>query len=109
MLISDFSIKRPIVTVATMLAVVAFGLAALSRLKSDEFPDIQYPAVGINLAYPGAAPEAVEREILEPLEDRLASLPGIDKMQSSAYDGGATLHVVTATASASRTRIMLRP
>ena len=60
MLISDFSIKRPIVTVAVMLAIVAFGLAALFRLQSDELPDIQFPALGISLAYPGGSPESVE-------------------------------------------------
>jgi hydrophobic/amphiphilic exporter-1 (mainly G- bacteria), HAE1 family len=93
MLISDFSIRRPIVTVAAMLAVVAFGVAALSRLKRDELPDIQFPAVGVSIAYPGASPESVEREVLEPVEDRIAGLPGIDKLQSSAYDGGAQLAV----------------
>ena len=93
MLISDFSIKRPIVTVAVMLAIVAFGLAALFRLQSDELPDIQFPALGISLAYPGGSPESVERELLDPVEDRLASLAGIDKLQSSAHEGGAELTV----------------
>jgi HAE1 family hydrophobic/amphiphilic exporter-1 len=41
MWISDFAIRRPLVTVVTMLALVVFGLLALLRLKVDEFPDIQ--------------------------------------------------------------------
>src|SRR5215212_3336866 len=93
MLISDFSIKRPIVTVATMLAIAVFGLAALARLKTDELPDIQVPVLGVFVAYPGASPDGVEREVLEPLEDRLSSLAGVDHIQSSAYDGVAQIGV----------------
>ena len=93
MFISDFSIKRPIVTVTTMIAIAVFGLAALSRLQSNELPDIQFPVIGVSVVYPGASPDGVEREILEPLEDRLATLAGVDKLESSAYDGMAQLIV----------------
>ena len=46
MLISDFAIKRPIVTVVSMLALVVFGLIALGKLQTDEFPDIAPPLYG---------------------------------------------------------------
>ena len=45
MVISDFAIKRPMITVVTMVALVVFGLFALWRLQVDEFPDIQQPVV----------------------------------------------------------------
>jgi HAE1 family hydrophobic/amphiphilic exporter-1 len=93
MLISDFAIRRPIVTVVTMLAIALFGLAALARLNNDEYPDIQFPVVGVSIAYPGASPEGVEREILEPIEDRLSSLAGVDKLQSTAVDGALQIVV----------------
>jgi len=94
MFISDFSIKRPIVTVAILLAIGVFGLAALARLKSDEFPDVQFPALGVMLTYPGAAPEGVERELVDPIEDQIATLPGVDKIQSTAFDGAAQVLVL---------------
>ena len=56
MFISDFAIRRPIITVVTMIALVVFGLASLSRLDTDEFPDIDAPIVFMAIAYPGAAP-----------------------------------------------------
>ena len=43
MFISDFAIKRPIITVTAMVALVVFGVLALLKLKTDEFPDIQAP------------------------------------------------------------------
>src|SRR3954469_6019838 len=94
MLISDFAIRRPMVTIAAVIAIALFGLAALARLDTDEYPDVQFPAVGINIAYPGASPEAVEREVITPLEDRLASLPGVDRMESSALDGAAQVAIL---------------
>ena len=95
MFISDFAIKRPIVTVTSMLALVAFGVAALVNLHTDEFPDIQQPIVGVTISYPGASPETVEREIIEPVEESFSSISGLDweKTQASATDGLATFIV----------------
>ena len=94
MLISDFAIKKPIVTVTVMLALVVFGLFALGVLKTDEFPDIQQPIVVVTIVYPGASPETVEREVVDPIEDALFSISGIDGKQTiaSAIDGLRAVH-----------------
>ena len=95
MFISDFAIQRPIVTVTAMLALVAFGIAALVNLETDEFPDIQQPIVGVTILYPGASPETVEREIVDPIEESFSSISGVDwaKTQASATDGLAQFTV----------------
>ena len=93
MFISDFAIKRPIVTVVTMLALVAFGMAALFKLQTDEFPDIQAPIVFVGVGYPGAAPDIVEREVVDRIEDRLSSISGVDKIISTTTDGFAQIIV----------------
>jgi HAE1 family hydrophobic/amphiphilic exporter-1 len=89
MLISDFAIRRPIVTITAMVALVAFGIAALLNLHTDEFPDIQQPVIGVTIVYPGASPETVEREIVDPIEEAFSSISGLDwsKTQASATDG----------------------
>ncbi len=91
MLISDAAIKKPIATITVMLALVVFGLFALWRLKTDEFPDIQQPIVVVGIPYPGASPETVEREVVDPIEDGLFSISGLDpkKTTASAIDGFA--------------------
>jgi HAE1 family hydrophobic/amphiphilic exporter-1 len=91
MFVSDFAIKRPIITVVTMIALVVFGLAALARLDTDEFPDIDQPIVFIGIPYPGAAPDVVEREVVTRLEDKLSSISGVDKMNSTSTDGFAQI------------------
>src|SRR5262249_12404830 len=93
MFISDFAIERPIITVVTMIALVVFGLASLARLDTDEFPDIDQPIVFVGVAYPGAAPDVVEREVVQRLEDRISSISGVDKMNSSSTDGFAQIVV----------------
>ena len=77
MLISDFSIRQPVVTIVTMVALVVFGLIALFQVKTDEFPDVQPPFVSVGLVYPGAAPDGVEREVLDPVEEAIASISGV--------------------------------
>lgn len=89
MFISDFAIRRPIITIVSMLALVMFGLASLALLKTDEFPDVQPPIVVVSLLYPGAAPENVEREVLDPIEDVVSGISGVSQIQSSALDSFA--------------------
>ena len=91
MIISDFAIKRPMITVVTMVALVVFGLFALWRLQTDEFPDIQQPVVLTFIPYPGASPEGVEREILKPVEDAIKGISGVDKIYGTAGDGYAQI------------------
>ncbi|MDQ6885665.1 MAG: efflux RND transporter permease subunit [Gemmatimonadota bacterium] len=93
MFISDFAIKRPIITVTVMIALVVFGLAALLRLDTDEFPDIQNPIVAVTVPYPGASPETAEREVVDRLEEQFAGISQVDRIQSTAQDGVATVIV----------------
>jgi HAE1 family hydrophobic/amphiphilic exporter-1 len=87
--ISDFAIKKPIVTITSMLALVVFGVVALVALQTDEFPDVDQPIVAVTIVYPGASPDVVEREIVEPIEDAIFSISGVDARNStsSATDG----------------------
>ncbi len=95
MFISDLAIRKPIVTIAAMLALAAFGVLALAILTTDEFPDVQQPVIAVTIVYPGASPAVVEREVVVPVEDALFSISGIDatRTTSSATDGLAQLTV----------------
>jgi hydrophobic/amphiphilic exporter-1 (mainly G- bacteria), HAE1 family len=87
MLISDFAIRRPTITVVTMLALVVFGLFALVRLRTDEFPDVAPPFVSVGVIYPGASPDGVEKEVVDPIEEAISSISGVKKVTSRAEDG----------------------
>jgi HAE1 family hydrophobic/amphiphilic exporter-1 len=84
--ISDFSIRKPVVTIVMMLALVMFGVFALFRLEVDEFPEVNPPFITVAVAYPGASPAQVEREVIERIEDAVASIAGVDNMSSQSVD-----------------------
>lgn len=87
MWISNFAIDRPVVTIVLMLALVVFGLFAIVKLETDEFPEIDAPVVAVSVPYPGASPEVVEQEAIKPIEDAIASISGVDKITSTSVDG----------------------
>ncbi len=87
MIISDFAIKRPLITVVAMVAMVIFGLFALLKLKTDEFPDVAPQFLTVGIIYPGASPDVVESEILKPVEEQIGSISGVKRIIGKAYDG----------------------
>jgi hydrophobic/amphiphilic exporter-1 (mainly G- bacteria), HAE1 family len=87
MFISDFAIKKPLITVVAMVTLGVFGLFSLFKLKTDEFPDVAPPVVTIGIPYPGASPDGVEKEILDPIEEQISSISGVKHVNGSAYDG----------------------
>ncbi|HEX2189494.1 MAG TPA: efflux RND transporter permease subunit [Longimicrobiaceae bacterium] len=87
MWISDFAIRRPIITIVTMLALVVFGAFALFNLDTDEFPEVNPPVVSVAIPYPGASPDVVEREVVEPIEEAISAISGIDRINSQSLDG----------------------
>src|ERR1051325_8082479 len=93
MFISDFAIKRPLLTVVAMVALVIFGTFALFKLKTDEFPDVAPPFLTVGVVYPGAAPDVVEKEVLNPIEEQVGSITGVKRIFGKAYDSYAQLMI----------------
>jgi HAE1 family hydrophobic/amphiphilic exporter-1 len=93
MFISDLSIRRPVLTIVSMVALVIFGLVSLVLLQTDEFPDVAVPIVVVATPYPGASPDNVEREIVEPMEEAISGISGVTRVTSNALDGFATIIV----------------
>ena len=91
MLLSDFSIRRPVAMVVIIIGLMCFGLLALSKLRVNQFPDIEPPVLVVTIVYPGASPESVEREVVNRIEKALQSISGVDRSQAWAREGSATL------------------
>ncbi|MEM7691001.1 MAG: efflux RND transporter permease subunit, partial [Pseudomonadota bacterium] len=91
MVISDLSVRRPVMALVGSALIVAFGLLAFDRLPLREYPDIDPPIVTIETEYPGASAAVVENKITELIENRLSGIEGIKTMSSSSYDGLSTI------------------
>jgi hydrophobe/amphiphile efflux-1 (HAE1) family protein len=91
--ITDVSIKNPVFAWMMMASTVLFGILAVSRIGISQYPDVDYPTVSVSVSWPGAAPSAVERELLEPLEQALAQVEGVQQVASSARTGSARLTI----------------
>ncbi len=78
------------VSVGVILALI-FGLLALARLPVQLTPEVERPEISITTAWPGAAPEEVEAEIVEPQEDALRGVPGVTELLAQAKFGSASI------------------
>ncbi len=86
-----FAIQRPIAVMAAVIMAVLFGLVALKTIPIQLAPDVSRPVISITTNWPGAAPAEVEREILNPQEEAMKGLEGLQNMEGSAEDGRARL------------------
>jgi hydrophobic/amphiphilic exporter-1 (mainly G- bacteria), HAE1 family len=91
MFLSDFSIRRPLVTVVLILMLMALGLLALNKLRVNEIPDVEQPVLSVEIIYPGASPDTVEREVINRIEKSLQGIPGIYQIRSTAKDSNASI------------------
>ncbi|MFL6673183.1 MAG: efflux RND transporter permease subunit [Massilia sp.] len=91
MFLSNFSVKKPIATIVLILAMMCLGLLALKKLRVNQNPDVEVPFILVNVPYPGASPDTVEREIVNRLEKSMQSIPGVTEVNSSADEGMATI------------------
>lgn len=82
----SFCIRRPVLTIVMFITVAIFGLYAYSQLPIRENPDIEFPIVSVNVVLPGAEPEVVETEVVEPLEERINTIEGLKRLESTARE-----------------------
>ena len=93
MFLSNFSVKKPIVTIVILIMLMAMGLLALKKLKVNQIPDVDLPLLVIDINYPGASPDTVEREVLNRVEKAMQSVNGIKDLRGTANEGNANIQV----------------
>ena len=84
MLLSDLSIKRPVLATVLSLIIILVGLISYDRLAVREYPKIDEPVVNVATNYPGASAEIIESQVTQPLEESLAGIEGIELMTSTS-------------------------
>ena len=89
MTIAELALKRPITTMMLFLSCVVFGLLSARLLKVEFFPELDAPFILVQVPYPGSTPKEVEREIVRPLEEALATISGVQNMTAQADENGA--------------------
>jgi len=94
MFLSNFSIRQPVTTVAVVIVLMCLGLLALKNLRVNEIPDVQQPVIVVNIPYPGASPETVEREIVNRVEKALQSIPQVYQIRSTAAESNAQIVIL---------------
>ncbi|SCG73761.1 efflux RND transporter permease subunit [Micromonospora humi] len=92
-LLARFSLANRGLIALIALVTAAFGLFAVPSLKQQLLPSLEFPAAFIVAPYPGAAPEIVESQVAEPIENSLQGIPGLEKVTSTSREGAATVQV----------------
>ena len=93
MLLSDLSVRRPVLASVLSMVVVTLGVVGLGRLAVRELPDIDAPRVSISTSYPGAAAAVVETRVTQVLEDGISGIDGIRTISSQTSDGRSAVDV----------------
>ncbi len=88
-----WSSRSPIGVIVIAIFVLLLGFLSLAHLPLQLFPDIKRPELQIQTGWRSASPEEVESELLEPLENVMQGLPGVEEIEGSAIVGGANLNL----------------
>ena len=93
MILSDLSVRRPVLASVLSLVVLTLGIVGMSRLSMRELPDIDSPRVSISTNYPGAAASVVETRVTQLIENEISGIDGIRTISSDTSDGRASIDV----------------
>jgi multidrug efflux pump subunit AcrB len=93
MWLTRVSISQPVFATMVMVALCVLGLFSYQRLGVESMPEISVPGLWVEYSYPGASPEAVEREITKLVEENLNSVTGVKRITSRSFEGRSQTNV----------------
>ncbi len=91
--LTEVCVKKPVLAWMLMAATVVFGIVAASRIGISQFPDVDFPTISVSVAWEGAAPEVIENDVVDPLEEALVQVEGVKEIRSSSRMGSANVTV----------------
>lgn len=89
--VSAYSIKNPLVAILLFVLLTLGGIYGFMKMKVQQFPDIDLPAVVVTVTLPGAAPSQLENDIAKKIENKLTSIEGVKHIRTTLQTGAATM------------------
>jgi multidrug efflux pump len=91
--LTEVCVRKPVLAWMLMAATIVFGIVAGGRIGISQFPDVDFPTINVSAVWEGAAPEVMENEVVEPLEEALIQIEGIRNLTSSSRMGSCNITV----------------
>ena len=91
--LSEISIRRPVFAWMLMFGLIIFGAISFSRMGISQLPDVDFPVINIALTLDNAAPEIMESDVIDPIEDAVMGIEGIRTVSSTSSQGAANVTV----------------
>src|SRR5689334_7003674 len=93
MTLSDIAVRRPVFAMVVAIIMSIVGLAAFFTLPVRELPNVDPPQISVFTLYPGASAEVIESRITQLIEKQIASIQGIDRIDSRSRDGISAVNI----------------
>lgn len=94
MSLTELSVKRPVTTMMVFLSLVVIGIIATRLVPLEYFPDISFPGAFVQVPYPNASPEEIEEQVIRPMEEAIATISGLERMNSNAGENNGGIQVI---------------
>ncbi len=89
--LTDVCVKKPVLAWMLMAATIVFGVVAARRIGISQFPDVDFPTISVSVTWEGAAPEVMENDVVEILEEALVQVEGMRTITSYSRQGSASI------------------
>ncbi len=93
MKLPDLAIKRPVLAIVMSLVLILFGLFSYQTLSVREYPNVDKPNVSISTTYRGASADIIESQITQVIEDAVAGIGGVTRINSSSREESSSVNV----------------
>jgi HAE1 family hydrophobic/amphiphilic exporter-1 len=93
MALYDTSIRRPVATAMTFLAIIVVGSVSFYYLPVDLLPEIEYPRVTVYTNYGNVGPEEMEKIITDPIANALSGVPNVERITSQSEEGESRVNM----------------
>jgi multidrug efflux pump len=91
--ITEVCVRRPVLAWMLMMATIVFGIVAVQRIGVSQMPDVDFPTISVSVTREGAAPEVIENDVVQVLEDAMAQVEGVKSITSTSRQGSAQITV----------------
>ncbi|HEX5084162.1 MAG TPA: efflux RND transporter permease subunit [Blastocatellia bacterium] len=91
--LAEICVRRPVFATMLIMTLMVLGVFSYNRLTVERFPRVEFPTITITTRLPGAAPQEIETEITDKIEEAVNTISGIDELRSTSSEGVSLVFV----------------